>query len=252
MKSSSIHQSSHAAENTPPSCLAVDWHTACILHTQPGGKDNMQKTESNIRSEQHLDVCILEKETQEMKEVLTRSMPSFYKRAYRYLDSAADAEDAVQDALLSACQHLDQFKGQSKMSTWLTTIVINSALTKLRRRPRQIHMSLDDQFGEEPGYCVSDRLADHRPSPEDECIKSDLHGHLMHFVEELPPSLNKAFRLRDLDGMTISEAAQVLGVADVTVKAQVSRARARLKHLAGDALDSKSRLASTSVIDQRK
>ena len=212
----------------------------------------MQKTESSIRSERHLDVRTLEKETQEMKEVLTRRMPSFYKRAHRYLDNAADAEDAVQDALLSACQHLDQFKGQSKMSTWLTTIVINSALTKLRRRPRQIHMSLDDQFGEEPGYCVSDRLADQSLSPEDECIKSDLHGHLMHFVEELPPSLNKAFRLRDLDWLTTSEAAQVLGVADVTVKAQVSRARARLKHLAADLLDSKSRLTSTSAIDQRK
>jgi RNA polymerase sigma-70 factor (ECF subfamily) len=211
----------------------------------------MHNTQSTIGSEQHLDICILEKETQEMKDVLTQSMPSFYKRAYRYLDNAADAEGAVQDALLSACQHLDQFKWQSKMSTWLTTIVINSALTKLRRRPRQIHMSLDDQFGEEPGYCV-DRLVDQRPSPEDECIKSDLHGHLMHFVDELPPSLNKAFRLRDLDGMTISEAAQVLGVADVTVKAQVSRARARLKHVAGEALDSKPRSSSTPAIDQRK
>jgi RNA polymerase sigma-70 factor (ECF subfamily) len=249
MKSSSTHQPTHAAENTPPSCLAVDWHAACILQTQPGGPDNMQKTESSIASEQHLDVCILEKETQEMKDVLARSMPSFYKRAYRYLGNAADAEDAVQDALLSACQHLEQFKGQSKMSTWLTTIVINSALTKLRRRPRQIHMSLDDQFGEEPGYCVSDRLADQRPSPEDECIKSDLHEHLMNFVEELPPSLNKAFQLRDLNGMTTSEAAHVLGVADVTVKAQVSRARARLKQMLGEALDAQPRSTSTSAID---
>jgi RNA polymerase sigma-70 factor (ECF subfamily) len=212
----------------------------------------MQETESTIGSEQHLEVCILEKEIQEMQDVLARSMPSFYRRAYRYLGNAADAEDAVQDALLSACRHLDQFKGQSKMSTWLTTIVINSALTQLRRRPRQIHMSLDDQFGEEPGYCVSDRLEDKRPGPEDECIKSDLHGHLMHFLEELPPSLNKAFQLRDLDGMTTSEAAHVLGVADVTVKAQVSRARARLKHMVGEALDSKPRSTSTSAIDQRK
>jgi len=209
----------------------------------------MQETPLSIGSEQHLDVYILEKEAQEMKDVLTRSMPSFYRRAYRYLGNAADAEDAVQDALLSACRHLDQFKGQSKMSTWLTTIVINSALTQLRRRPRQIHMSLDDQFDAEPGYCVSDRLADQRPSPEDECIKSDLHGHLMHFVEELPPSLNRAFQLRDLDGMTISEAAHILGVADVTVKAQVSRARARLKQLLGEALDSKPRSTSTSAIE---
>jgi RNA polymerase sigma-70 factor (ECF subfamily) len=211
----------------------------------------MQKTKSSIGSEQRLDTCIVEKETEEIQDVLARSMPSFYRRAYRYLDNTADAEDAVQDALLSACRHLDQFKGQSKMSTWLTTIVINSALTQLRKRPHQIHMSLDEQFGEEPGYCVSERLVDRRPSPEDACIKSELHGHLMHFVEELPPSLGRAFQLRDLDGLTTSEAAQILGVADVTVKAQVSRARARLKRVIGQTLDVKPHSPSTSAIELR-
>jgi RNA polymerase sigma-70 factor (ECF subfamily) len=205
----------------------------------------MQKTKSSIGSEQHLDACVLEKKTEEMQDVLARSMPSFYRRAYRYLGNAADAEDAIQDALLSACRHLDQFKGQSKMSTWLTTIVINSALTQLRRRPRQIHMSLDEQFGEQPGYCVSERLADRRPNPEDACIESELNGHLMHFVAELPPSLRKAFQLRDLDGMTTSEAAHILGVADVTVKAQVSRARTKLRRLMRRALDAQPRSALT-------
>jgi RNA polymerase sigma-70 factor (ECF subfamily) len=207
----------------------------------------MQKTESNIGSEQRLDVCTFEKETQEMQDVLARSMPSFYRRAYRYLGNAADAEDAVQDALLSACRHLNQFKGRSKMSTWLTTIVINSALTQLRRRPRQIHTSLDEQFGEEPGYSVSDRLTDQRPSPEDECIQSELYGHLMQFVEELPPASRSAFQLRDLDGLTTSEAAQILGVADVTVKAHVSRARAKLRRLIGQALNTQSGSTSTST-----
>ena len=210
----------------------------------------MQKTESLIGSEQRIDASTFEKQTQELQDVLTQSMPSLYRRAHRYLGNAADAEDAVQDALLSACRHLDQFKGQSKMSTWLTTIVINSSLTQLRRRPRQIHASLDEQFGEEPGYCVSERLADRSSSPEDQCIQSELHGHLMHFVEELPPSLGKAFRLRDLDGMTTSEAARVLGVADVTVKAQLSRARARLKRLIGQALDAKP--CSISVIEDKR
>jgi RNA polymerase sigma-70 factor, ECF subfamily len=204
----------------------------------------MQETESNIGSEQRLDGCVLEKETQELQDVLTRSMEAFYRRAYRYLGNVADAEDAVQDALLSACRHLDQFKGQSKISTWLTTIVINSALTQLRRRPRQIHTSLDEQFGEEPGYSMSELLADRRPSPEDECIESELYGHLMDFVEELPPSLGKAFQLRDLDGLTTSEAAQILGVAEVTVKAQVSRARAKLR-LKSQALGTKARSTLT-------
>src|SRR5882757_1156920 len=196
-----------------------------------GGIHHMQKTASNIETAQELDVCSPEKETLEMQEVLTQSMPLFYRRAYRYLGNAADAEDAVQDALLSACRHLDQFKGQSKMSTWLTTIVINSALTQLRRRPRQIHTSLDERSGEDQKYCVSERLADCRPSPEDECVESDLHGRFMQFVAELSPSLRKAYQLRDLDGLTTSEAAEILGVADVTVKAQVSRARAKLRRL---------------------
>jgi RNA polymerase sigma-70 factor (ECF subfamily) len=199
----------------------------------------MPKTEPNSGAEQRLNACIDATETLEMQDVLSQCLPSFYRRAYRYLGNAADAEDAVQDALLSACRHLDQFKGHSKMSTWLTTIVINSALTHLRRRPRQIHMSLDEQVGEEPGYCVSERLADHRPSPEDECSKSELYGYLMHFVKELPPASRNAFQLRDLEGLTTSETAQILGVAEVTVKAHVSRARAKLRRLIGDALDAK-------------
>jgi RNA polymerase sigma-70 factor, ECF subfamily len=206
----------------------------------------MQKTESNNGSEQRLDVRVFERETQEMQEVLTRSLPSLYRRAYRYLGNAADAEDAVQDALLSAYRHLNQFKGQSKMSTWLTTIVINSALTQLRRRPRQIHTSLDERSGEEEqGYSLSERLADCKPSPEAESIKSEQLGYLMQFVAELPPSLRKAFQLRELEGLTTSEVAHILGVADVTVKGQVSRARAKLKMLIGQALDPKPRSTST-------
>jgi len=209
----------------------------------------VKTTEPNIGSDQRLDVHLLEEETREMQDVLAQNMSSFYRRAYRYLGNAADAEDAVQDALLSACRHLNQFKGQSKMSTWLTTIVINSALTHLRRRPRQIHMSLDEQSGEEPGYCVSEWLADRRPSPEDECSKSELYGYLMHFLKELPPASRNAFQLRDLEGLTTSETAQILGVADVTVKAHVSRARAKLRRLIGQALDAKpcSNPASTAL-----
>jgi DNA-directed RNA polymerase specialized sigma24 family protein len=61
----------------------------------------MQATESYIGSEQRLDVRLLEKETREMQDVLSRQLPSFYRSAYRYLGNAANAEDAVQDALLS-------------------------------------------------------------------------------------------------------------------------------------------------------
>ena len=195
----------------------------------------MRTTPAYMGSEQSADVPIHEKETQEMQRVLSRSLPSFYRRAYRYLGNAADAEDAVQDALLSAYRNLDQFKGRAQMSTWLTTIVTNSALTQLRRLSRHTHLSLEERFGEEQEYCVSERLADSGPSPEDDCIKSELRERLMQFVTELSPSLRKVIELRDLDGLTTREAAHILGVADVTVKAQVSRARAKLRRLALDA-----------------
>jgi hypothetical protein len=66
------------------------------------------------------------------------------------------ANHAVPDALLSAYKHLDQFKGQAQLSTWLTAVVTNCARMYLRRRPRQIHLSLDEQFGEEQEYSLSE------------------------------------------------------------------------------------------------
>jgi RNA polymerase sigma-70 factor, ECF subfamily len=170
---------------------------------------------------------------EEMNRALSRNRASFLRSAYRFLENTADAEDAVQDALLSAYKHLDQFKGQAQMSTWLTTIVMNCARMQLRRRSRQSLLSLDEQFGEESDYCLLEGLADDRPSPEVECQRSELRGYLMQFVEQLSPSLRKAFQLRDLDGLTTSEAAHILGVADGTVKAQLARARAKLRRLVG-------------------
>src|SRR5271168_5415589 len=108
----------------------------------------MQATQAYIGNEPRRDIRIRETRTREMREGLSRCLPSFYRNAYRHLGNAADAEDAVQDALLSAYKHLDQFQGQAQMSTWLTAIVTNSARMKLRRRPRLTNLSLDERFGE--------------------------------------------------------------------------------------------------------
>ena len=191
----------------------------------------MQAIEAFIGSEPQLAVPVCEKGIQEMQAVLSRCLPSFYRNAYRYLGNAADAEDAVQEALLSAYKHLDQFRGQSQMSTWLTAIVTNCARMQLRRRPRQIHVSLDERLGEEQEYSLSERLSDHGPSPEEECGNSELRRRLMQLVEQLSPTLRRAFQLRELDGLTTSETARILGVPDGTVKAQLTRARAKLRRL---------------------
>ena len=85
----------------------------------------------------------------EMVAVLSHRLPSLYRYAYRLLGNKADAEDAVQDALLAAYKHLKEFRGDAQLSTWLTTIVINCARMQLRKRSRYIHVSLDSRIGED-------------------------------------------------------------------------------------------------------
>jgi hypothetical protein len=85
---------------------------------------------------------------QELDCVVSRYLPMFYKRALRFLGNAPDAEDAVQDALLSAYRHLGQFRGQAQLSTWLMTIVTNAARMHRRRR-HSGNFSLDQEQGEE-------------------------------------------------------------------------------------------------------
>lgn len=205
----------------------------------------MQAIDAYIGREQHLDTPPTEKETRELQDVFSRYLPLLYRTAYRYPGNTADAEDAVQDALLSAYKHLDQFRGQAQISTWLVAIVSNCARMQLRRRPRQLHLSLNEQFGNEQGYTVSDRLADCGPSPEEAYQDAELHERIMQFAEELSPPLRRAFQLRDLDGLTTSEAAQILGVVDGTVKAQVARARAKLTRLVRRALAAQPRPSLT-------
>src|ERR1700733_16089980 len=105
-------------ENISPQLI---WKRACTLLS------GMRATEAYVEGEQSLEVRIRGKGTRETQDVFSRCRPSFYRTAYRQLNNAADAEDAVQDALLSAYKHLDQFKGQAQMSTWLTMIVMNCA-----------------------------------------------------------------------------------------------------------------------------
>jgi RNA polymerase sigma-70 factor (ECF subfamily) len=171
----------------------------------------------------------LRERAQELDGVVSRYLPMFYKRAFRFLGNMPDAEDAVQDALLSAYKHLGQFRGQAQLSTWLTTIVTNAARMKLRRRDS--YLSLDQEQGED-GLTFSERLPDSKPSPEQVCSAAEARDQLVEGVRQLSPKLRRTFQLRDIDGLTTKEAALVLGIPHGTVKAQLARARAKLARIA--------------------
>jgi RNA polymerase sigma-70 factor (ECF subfamily) len=172
-----------------------------------------------------------QEETRQLTNVIAAHQPSLTRIALRLVGNAADAEDAVQDAFLSAYTHLDQFKGQAQMSTWLTTIVINAARMKVRRRPRQVHIPLDQENREQGHRPLSEMLSDRRPSPEELCRTGELAERLTQVSTQLSPTLRGAFQLREVDGLSIRETAQALGIPHGTVKARVARARRKLKQL---------------------
>jgi RNA polymerase sigma-70 factor, ECF subfamily len=159
---------------------------------------------------------------------LSHGLPLLHRYAYRLLGNKDDAEDAVQDALLAAFQHLNQFRGKAQLSTWLIAIVVNCARMQLRQRSRHLHVSLDSRTGEGQDYSLSDILADGRPNPEDACHNSWLNAHLIESVARLSPTLRRTFHLRYVDQLSVCETARVLGVPIGTVKAQTARARAKL------------------------
>ena len=112
-----------------------------------------------------------QRRVQELADAITSHSLRFRRIALRHLGNTADAEDAVQDALLSAWTHVDQFKGRAKMSTWLTTIVINSARMKLRRRCPQVQIAwmnpVESRICPRQTWC---RIPDQTPK---RCIASD-------------------------------------------------------------------------------
>jgi RNA polymerase sigma-70 factor (ECF subfamily) len=201
----------------------------------------MADSNAHVGADGPLEIPGSEGLTQAFGHVLSKRLASFYTKAYRMLGNRADAEDAVQDALLAAYAHLDQFKGQSEMSTWVTAIVHNCALLQLRKRRRHVYVSLDEPKGEPDAVSGTEKLADHRPNPEDECQHSELNTRLTHFYAQLSPTLSRTFRLRDIEGLSIRETARTLRIPQGTVKAQSARARKQLRKLMQRALRPRSR-----------
>ena len=191
----------------------------------------MGTTVANINSTHGAGIHAYRADVKEFADVVERRLGAFHQQALRRLGNTADAEDAVQDALLSAYTHLDQFKGQAQMSTWLTTIVINSARMKLRRRPRQPHIPLEHRDEDREQFPFAETLSDHRPNPEEICRKGEFGEHIAECSARLSPCLRKTFELRDVKGLSIREAAKVMEVPPGTVKARLARARADMKEM---------------------
>lgn len=168
---------------------------------------------------------------QELSMIVTHRLHYFQRIAMRHLGNVHDAEDAVQDALLSASKHLGQFRGQAQMTTWLTTIVINSTRMKARARLQQAYIPIDSYDPDREYTPLADRLSDRRPGPEALYRERELKDKVERLSQCLSPALRETFRLRTLDELNTRETAAVLGVNETVVKVRSSRARVQLRRM---------------------
>lgn len=155
-----------------------------------------------------------------------------FQTALRVLGNADDAEDALQDGLLSAYRNLKRFEGRSQFSTWLTRIVINAALMKRRSAKARPAFSLDEPAREDD-LPAAEKFADDAPNPEQIYAGTELREMIDENLDELSPLLRTAFVLREVQGYSTGEAAKKLGVTENTLKARLWRARHQLAERLG-------------------
>jgi RNA polymerase sigma-70 factor, ECF subfamily len=163
-----------------------------------------------------------------LDELFARYRGRLYHTARRVLGNSDDAEDALQDGLLSAFRNLSGFKGRSQFSTWLTRIVVNAALMRLRRiRPEEMTSSIDQKVDPED-QPLANRIPDPGPNPEERFARQERFQILVKKLQNLPTAYRQAVRLCDVQGMSLREAAEALGLPIGTLKSQLHRARLRL------------------------
>jgi len=142
--------------------------------------------------------------------------------------NAEDAQEAVQDAFLKAFQNLGQFREESQFSTWLIRITVNQSLMKLRKQHATRDMSLDEKF-QGDGDMPPMEVADWAPNPEQLYWASELREILVKSLKELRPILRVVFALRDIEGLSTVQTAEVLSLSHAAVKARLWRARSQLR-----------------------
>jgi RNA polymerase sigma-70 factor (ECF subfamily) len=159
-----------------------------------------------------------------------------YNLALGLLGDEQEAEDVLQETFLNAFQAIDRFEGRSKLSTWLYRIAYNASLMRLRKRGKMTVFSLDQPPVQDEGTDerVSRHLVDWSAMPDDHLLTIEARQEMSRAIAELPETLRSTFVLRDVQGLSGTEAAEVLGITVQAVKNRLHRARLRLRDRLSD------------------
>jgi RNA polymerase sigma-70 factor (ECF subfamily) len=155
-----------------------------------------------------------------------------YSLALRMLRQEQDAEDVTQQTFLSAMQNLGGFRGEASFSTWLLRIASHAALKVIRKRKGLDTTSLEEATEEEDSYGSiphPEYIADWRQSPEELVRKNEIQRLLDDALAKLDEKHRLVFLLRDVEGLSVKEAAAALGLSEGNTKVRLLRARLQLR-----------------------
>jgi RNA polymerase sigma-70 factor, ECF subfamily len=164
-------------------------------------------------------------------ELMRRHHPTALKVAYSIVKNRQDAEDEVQNAFWKAYKHMRQFNRDSKFSTWLTRIVVNQCLMKLRRTRRVQYLYIGDTGPMEE--FANFELPDQRHTPEQNVGEAEIHDALFQEIRRTPPLLRNVFLLRDVQQIPMPQVAAMLGISVAAAKSRLLRARSELRSRMG-------------------
>jgi len=172
--------------------------------------------------------AVLAGEIQLYHELIRPYERSVYVMALSYMKNDADAEDVSQEAFIRAFRKLESFRAESKFSTWLISITINEARTRLRRQAL-IRMEPLDQHPDEDKSISPALLRDWREIPSEAVERAEVRNLIRLAVEQLPDIYRQVFLMRDVEELTINETAEALNISIPSVKVRLHRARMRLQ-----------------------
>lgn len=154
---------------------------------------------------------------------------SVYRTALAIVQNEADAEEVAQEAILKAFKNLDQFRSQSRFCTWLIRIAINEARMRLRSASKAHLESIDEAAESDEGGYAQREFPDWREIPSEALERKELRLALTSALEALPEKYRVVFMLRDVEHLSIAQAAEALGLTEAAVKTRLLRARLQLR-----------------------
>ena len=158
--------------------------------------------------------------------LVTDYSPHIYGQALRMMQDPAEAEEILQETFLQVVKHIESFRGDSQLSTWLYRIATNQALMRLRRhRPAGLPL---DGAGDDAIEALLPSV-DWSQRPEAELLDREARAQMESAVAQLPDGLRVVFLMRDVEGLSTLQTAEALGLSTSAVKSRLLRARLRLR-----------------------